>query len=71
MIDEVIAVSTADAFAMARTGDSRPKGCSPGLPRAGTSSPPWPWRRLGCGHRVVTIQADSGLKYLAGPLFQE
>jgi cysteine synthase A len=26
-------------------------------------------RRLGPGHRVVTIQVDSGLKYLNGPLF--
>src|SRR5262249_14649435 len=26
-------------------------------------------RRLGSGHRVVTIQVDSGLKYLAGPLY--
>jgi cysteine synthase A len=25
-------------------------------------------RRLGPGHRVVTIQVDSGLKYLAGQL---
>jgi cysteine synthase len=26
-------------------------------------------RRLGPGHRVVTIQVDSGLKYLAGQLY--
>jgi cysteine synthase A len=26
-------------------------------------------RRLGPGHRVVTIQVDSGLKYLAGDLY--
>ena len=26
-------------------------------------------RRLGPGHRVVTIHADSGLKYLAGRLY--
>ncbi|MEP6527477.1 MAG: hypothetical protein ABJA86_09960 [Nocardioidaceae bacterium] len=26
-------------------------------------------RRLGPGHRVVTIQVDSGLKYLAGRLY--
>ncbi len=25
--------------------------------------------RLGPGHRVVTLQVDSGLKYLAGPLY--
>ena len=26
-------------------------------------------RRLGPGHRVVTTQVDSGLKYLSGPLY--
>ena len=26
-------------------------------------------RRLGPGHRVVTIQVDSGLKYLTGQLY--
>jgi cysteine synthase A len=26
-------------------------------------------RRLGPGHRVVTVQVDSGLKYLAGEIF--
>ena len=26
-------------------------------------------RRLGPGHRVVTVQVDSGLKYLAGQLY--
>ena len=26
-------------------------------------------RRLGPGHRVVTIQVDSGLKYLGGDLY--
>jgi hypothetical protein len=25
--------------------------------------------RLGAGHRVVTVQVDSGLKYLAGDLY--
>jgi cysteine synthase len=27
-------------------------------------------RRFGSGHRVVTVQVDSGLKYLAGELFR-
>jgi cysteine synthase A len=27
-------------------------------------------RRLGPGYRVVTVQVDSGLKYLNGPLFR-
>ena len=26
-------------------------------------------RRLGPGHRVVTVQVDSGLKYLSGQLY--
>ena len=26
-------------------------------------------KRLGAGHRVVTVQVDSGLKYLAGDLY--
>jgi cysteine synthase len=26
-------------------------------------------RRLGPGHRVVTVQVDSGLKYLAGSVY--
>jgi len=26
-------------------------------------------RRLGPGHRVVTVQVDSGLKYLASEIF--
>jgi cysteine synthase A len=28
-------------------------------------------RELGSGHRVVTIACDSGLKYLAGSLYQD
>jgi cysteine synthase A len=27
-------------------------------------------QRLGVGHRVVTVQVDSGLKYLNGPLYR-
>jgi cysteine synthase A len=62
-------VSTADAFAMARrmareeglwTGPSGGANVVAALRFA---------RRLGPGHRVVTIQPDSGLKYLAGDLY--
>jgi cysteine synthase len=28
-------------------------------------------RELGPGHRVVTVACDSGLKYLAGDLYQD
>ena len=67
--DRTIAVSTADAFAMARsaattegvwTGPSGGANIVAALQLA---------RELGPGHRVVTIQPDSGLKYLAGDLF--
>ncbi len=68
-VDEVIAVPEADAFAMARTAartDGIFSGPSTGanLVAAITLA-----RRLGPGHRVVTVQVDSGLKYLAGDLY--
>jgi cysteine synthase A len=68
-IDEVIAVSTSDAFAMARraaredgvwSGPSTGANLTAALAVAG---------RLGKGARVATIQVDSGLKYLAGELY--
>jgi cysteine synthase A len=67
--DEVIAVPEADAFAAAREAartDGVFSGPSTGanLLAAGQVA-----RRLGAGHRVVTIQVDSGLKYLAGTLY--
>jgi cysteine synthase A len=67
--DEVIAVPQAQAFKMARlaartegifSGPSTGANLAAALETAG---------RLGPGHRVVTIQVDSGLKYLAGPLY--
>ena len=68
-IDEVIAVSTADAFAMARRAareDGVWSGPSTGANIAAALSVA---RRLGEGGRVATIQVDSGLKYLAGELY--
>jgi cysteine synthase A len=64
--DEVIAVPEAEAFEMARRAartDGIFSGPSTGanLVAALTLA-----RRLGPGHRVVTIQVDSGLKYLTG-----
>jgi cysteine synthase A len=68
-IDEVIAVSTADAIAMARraaredgvwSGPSTGANITAALRVAG---------RLGEGARVATVQVDSGLKYLAGELY--
>ena len=67
--DEVIAIPEAQAFADG----------PPGRPHEGIFSGPSTGanlaaaldiaRRLGPGHRVVTIQVDSGLKYLTGPLY--
>ena len=67
--DEVIAIPEARAFATARqaarddgifSGPSSGANLAAALDIAG---------RLGPGHRVVTLQVDSGLKYLAGPLY--
>ena len=67
--DEVIAIPEARAFATARqaardegvfSGPSTGANLAAGLDIAG---------RLGPGHRVVTLQVDSGLKYLTGPLY--
>jgi cysteine synthase len=67
--DEVIAVPQAEAFAMARRA-ARTEGILSGpstganLVAAGQLA-----RRLGPGNRVVTVQVDSGLKYLSGDLY--
>ena len=67
--DEVIAVPEAEAFDMARRA-ARAEGVFSG-PSTGAnlSAALTIARRLGPGHRVVTVQVDSGLKYLAGPLY--
>ena len=67
--DEVVAVPQEEAFAMARRA-ARTEGIFSGpstganLVAAGQLA-----RRLGPGGRVVTIQVDSGLKYLGGHLY--
>jgi cysteine synthase len=68
--DEVMAVSTEDAFAMARRA-TREEGLFSG-PSTGANltAAISLARRLGEGHRVVTIQVDSGLKYLGGPVYR-
>jgi len=67
--DEVVAVPEADAFAMARAA-ARTEGIFSG-PSTGANliAALGLARRLGAGHRVVTVQVDSGLKYLAGSLY--
>ena len=68
-LDGVLAVSTADAFAMARRA-CREEGLFSGASTgANVVAALDTARRLGPGHRVVTVQVDSGLKYLAGPVF--
>jgi cysteine synthase A len=67
--DEVITVSTADAFEMARRA-ARVEGLFSG-PSTGANiaASLQVAERLGAGRTVVTIQVDSGLKYLAGDVF--
>ena len=67
--DEVIAVPEAGAFAMARTA-ARTEGIFSG-PSTGANlvAALQLAQRLGPGHRVVTVQVDSGLKYLTGPTY--
>ena len=67
--DEVIDVPEADAFGMARTA-SRAEGIFSG-PSTGANliAALEVGSRFGPGHRVITVQVDSGLKYLAGGLY--
>jgi cysteine synthase len=67
--DEVIAVSTEDAFATARRA-AREEGVFSG-PSTGANvrAALEVARRLGEGRRVATVQVDSGLKYLNGALY--
>ncbi len=68
-LDEVVTVSTDEAVAMARRA-AREEGVFSG-PSTGANlvAALTIARRLGDGHRVVTIQVDSGLKYLAGSVY--
>jgi cysteine synthase A len=67
--DEVVAVPEAEAFETARQA-ARAEGIFSG-PSTGANlvAALDIARRLGPGHRVVTIQVDSGLKYLTGQLY--
>ena len=67
--DEVIAVPEADAFAMARTAALAEGVFSGPSTGANLTAALALARRLGTGKRVVTLQVDSGLKYLAGELY--
>lgn len=68
-VDEVVTVSTADAYAMARRAvrdDGVWSGPSTGANLVAALEVA---RRLGPGARVATIQVDSGLKYLGGEVY--
>ncbi len=67
--DEVVAIPEAEAFETARKA-ARTEGIFSG-PSTGANlaAAIGIARRLGAGHRVVTIQVDSGLKYLSGQLY--
>jgi cysteine synthase A len=67
--DDVVAVPTADAFAMTRRAARREGLFSGPSTGANVIAALEIARRLGPGRRVVTIQVDSGLKYLGGPVF--
>jgi cysteine synthase len=66
----VVAVPEADAFGMARRA-ARSDGIFSG-PSTGANlvAAARVADRLGAGRRVVTVQVDSGLKYLAGSLYE-
>ena len=68
--DEVQTVSTADAFPTARRA-ARVEGLFSG-PSTGANIlvATRIATRLGAGHRVVTVQVDSGMKYLGGDLYR-
>jgi cysteine synthase len=68
-LDEVIAVPTAEAFAMARRAAREDGVFSGPSTGANVQAALELSRRLGTGKRVVTLQVDSGLKYLAGELY--
>jgi cysteine synthase A len=68
--DEVIAIPEAQAFATARHA-AREEGIFSGPSTGANLAAALDIaRQLGPGHRVVTLQVDSGLKYLAGPLYR-
>jgi cysteine synthase A len=68
-VDDVIAVSTDDAFAMARRATLTEGLFSGPSTGANVTAALEVAHRLGPGARVATIQVDSGLKYLAGSLY--
>jgi cysteine synthase len=68
-LDEVIPISDANAFAMARRAASEEGLISGPSTGANLAAATILAKRFGAGKRVITAQVDSGLKYLAGPLY--
>ena len=68
-IDEVIAVSSDDAMAMARRAAREDGVWSGPSTGANLTAALAVARRLGPGARVATVQVDSGLKYLRGEVY--
>ena len=67
--DEVIAIPEARAFQLARQA-AREEGIFSGPSTGANLAAALDIaRRFGPGHRVVTVQVDSGLKYLSGQLY--
>jgi cysteine synthase A len=69
--DEVMTVSTEDAFAMARRAAREEGSWSGPSTGANLTAAIALARRLGPGKRVATVQVDSGLKYLASEAYRE
>jgi cysteine synthase A len=68
--DEIVTVSTEQSYRMARMAASS-FGLFSGLSTgANLVAAARLAARLGQGHRVLTVQVDSGLKYLSGGLFE-
>ena len=70
-LDEVIAVPEAEAFATARRAAREDGVFSGPSTGANIAAALLLARRLGPGTRVATLQVDSGLKYLAGGLYDD
>lgn len=70
LVDEIISVTDKDAYNTAREL-AKTEGVFGGISSgANTFAALQVARRLGPGHRIVTVIVDSGLKYLQGDLFR-
>ena len=71
LVGEIISVTNEDAYNTAREL-ARKEGVFAGISSgANLFAALQVARKLGPGHRVVTVVVDSGLRYLAGDLFRQ